>query len=219
MNPCRASNCSWWHHVALACLGLLLPVLPGDARHLAHGEEVGDRWGTEEREREYYPIVSISLPADTVIEAGAFAVLPDNRVAVGTRRGEIYFVDGLDTPKPQPVFRRFAEGLDEIFGLAWHDNALRVTQSCELTRVTDEDGDGVADRFDTLSDGWGYANYHEYAFGSPPDAQGNQYIALGLSESYNSYALFRGFVMQVSADGRTTALASGLRSSRAPGSR
>lgn len=212
MHRCRASESRWLIRLALVscglgwCLGGSLPP------QRALGEEVGDRWGTEEREREYYPIVTIPLPADTVVEAGAFAVLPDNRVAVGTRRGEIYLVDGLDAAKPQPVFRRFAEGLDEIFGLAWHDGALRVTQSCELTRVSDEDGDGQADRFDTLSDGWGYANYHEYAFGSPPDAQGNQYIALGLSESYNSYALFRGFVMQVGADGRTTAVASGLRS-------
>ena len=37
-------------------------------------EEVGDRWGTEEREREFYPIVNIPLPPDTVVEAGAFAV-------------------------------------------------------------------------------------------------------------------------------------------------
>jgi len=212
MNHCSASDGGWCRGLTLACLGLLLCSTGWLSTPLLRGEEVGDRWGTEEREREYYPIVSIPLPTDTVIESGAFAVLPDNRVAVGTRRGEIYFVDGLDAPKPQPVFRRFADGLDEIFGLAWYDNALRVTQSCELTRVSDDDGDGVADRFDTLSDAWGYANYHEYAFGSPPDAQGNQFIALGLSESYNSYALFRGFVLQVGADGRTTAVASGLRS-------
>ena len=63
-------------------------------------EEVGERWGTEEREREYYPIVNIPLPKDTVIEAGAFAVLPDRRVAVGTRHGEIFFIDGIDAAKP-----------------------------------------------------------------------------------------------------------------------
>lgn len=179
---------------------------------LLRAEEVGDRWGTEEREREYYPIVNIPLPKDTVIEAGAFAVLPDRRVAVGTRRGEIYLIDGVDAPKPNPKFHRFATGLDEIFGLAWHEDALRVTQSCELTRVRDSNGDGVADRFDTLSDAWGYANYHEYAFGSKLDARGNQFIALGLSASYYSHALHRGFIMKVAPDGKTTAFASGLRS-------
>ena len=67
-----------------------------------YAEEVGKRWGTEEREREFYPIVNIPLPKETVIEAGAFAVLPDGQVAVGTRHGEIYLIDGLDALKPNP---------------------------------------------------------------------------------------------------------------------
>ncbi len=179
---------------------------------IANAEEVGDRWGTEEREREFYPIVNIPLPPDTAVEAGAFAVLPDNRVAVGTRRGEIYLIDGIDEPKPNPTYHLFASGLDEIFGLTWKRNAYYVTQSCELTRISDTNNDGKADRFETISDNWGYANYHEYAFGSDFDPKGNQFVSLGLSESYNSWALFRGFVMKVAPDGRTTAFASGLRS-------
>ncbi len=175
-------------------------------------EEVGERWGTEERERVYYPIVNIPLPKETVIEAGAFALLPDGRVAVGTRHGEIYIIDGIDDEKPNPRFHRFASGLDEIFGISWKDQSFLVTQSCELTRVSDSDGDNIADRFETISDAWGYANYHEYAFGSKPDSAGNLFIALGLSESYHSYALNRGFIMKVAPDGATTAFASGLRS-------
>jgi hypothetical protein len=177
-----------------------------------NAEDVGERWGTEEREREYYPIVSIPLPPDTVIEAGAFATLPNGRMAVGTRHGEIFLISGIDAPKPTPQFHRFASGLDEIFGLTWDSDAFRVTQSCELTRVSDSNGDGIADRFEKLSDDWGYANYHEYAFGSKLDAQGNQYIALGLSASYYSNAWNRGFIMKVAPDGKTTAFASGLRS-------
>lgn len=175
-------------------------------------EEVGQRWGTEERERIYYPIVSIPLPKDTVIETGAIAVLPDGRMAVGTRHGEIYIIDGVDAEKPNPKFHLFASGLDEIFGLSYRDDSFLVTQSCELTRVRDTDLDGRADRFDTISDAWGYANYHEYAFGSKPDRIGNQYVALGLSYSYESHALYRGFVMKVSPDGKTRSYASGLRS-------
>ncbi|MCU0710157.1 MAG: hypothetical protein MUF23_17915 [Pirellula sp.] len=158
------------------------------ATALVRAEDVGERWGTEEREREFYPIVNIPLPKDTVIEAGAFAVLPDGRIAVGTRHGEIYLIDGIDAGKPAPSFHRFASGLDEIFGLTWQDGAFRVTQSCEVTRLSDSNGDGVADRFETISDAWGYANYHEYAFGSKLDAAGNQFVALGLSESYYSNA-------------------------------
>ncbi len=200
-----------WTSSRWRLVGLLILAMLWGLRTLS-AEEVGDRWGTEEREREFYPIVNIPLPPETVIEAGAFAVLPDNRVAVGTRHGEIYLIDGVDAAKPTPTFHRFATGLDEIFGLVWKDNALRVTQSCELTRVSDSNNDGVADRFETISDAWGYANYHEYAFGSKLDKDGNQYVSLGLSESYYSHALNRGFIMQVSPDGKTTAFASGLRS-------
>lgn len=211
MNCFRNSQQRFGRLVRLAPLVLLLvyaAVPPGGLS----AEEVGDRWGTEERERDYYPIVSIPLPPDTVIEAGAFAVLPDRRLAVGTRHGEIYLIDGIDDPKPAPVFHLFASGMDEIFGLAWKDNAFRVTQSCELTRVSDSNNDGVADRFETISDDWGYANYHEYAFGSKLDSAGNQFVTLGLSESYNSWALYRGFILKVAPDGKTTAYASGLRS-------
>jgi hypothetical protein len=200
-----------WTSNRLRLIGLLLLAgLWGQCTLCA--EEVGDRWGTEEREREYYPIVNIPLPPETVIEAGAFAVLPDHRVAVGTRHGEIYLIDGVDAAKPIPSFHRFATGLDEIFGLVWKDNAFRVTQSCELTRVSDSNNDGTADRFETISDAWGYANYHEYAFGSKLDKDGSQYVTLGLSESYYSHALNRGFIMKVASDGKTTAFASGLRS-------
>ena len=178
----------------------------------ARAEEVGQRWGTESREREYYPIVSLPLPKDIVIEAGAFANLPDHRIAVGTRHGEIYIIDGIDAKKPNPSFHLYATGLDEIFGLSYKDNSFYVTQSCELTRVSDTNDDGKADRFETISDAWGYANYHEYAFGSKIDAAGNMFVSLGLSNSYDSLALFRGFVMKVSPDGKTSAYASGLRS-------
>ena len=133
-------------------------------------------------------------------------------VAVGTRRGDIYLISDVDADKPEPEFHLYATGLDEIFGLDYRDEAFYVTQSCELTRITDTDADGRADRFDTLSDVWGYDNYHEYAFGSKLDEGGNLYVALGLSQSYNSRALFRGWVLQVTPEGESIPIASGLRS-------
>jgi glucose/arabinose dehydrogenase len=177
-----------------------------------HAEEVGDRWGTAEAERAYYKITNIPIPKDLVIEAGAFETLPDGRIAVGTRRGDIYLLDAVDAEKPSPEYKLFATGLDEIFGLAYREGAFYVTQSCELTRVTDRNQDGRADQFEVVSDKWGYANYHEYAFGSKFDPEGNLYVALGLSASYHSRALFRGWAMKVTPDGKTHPIASGLRS-------
>ena len=178
----------------------------------AGAQDLGAKWGTETREREFYRVVDVPMPPGEVIEAGAFVTLPDGRIAVGTRHGDIFILRGLDAPKPEPEYHLFATGLDEIFGLDYRDGAFYVTQSCELTRITDSDGDGLADRYETLSDAWGYANYHEYAFGSKFDDEGNLYVALGLSQSYNSRALFRGWVIQVTPRGESIPIASGLRS-------
>ncbi len=177
-------------------------------------EDVGSRWGTENRERDFYRLVDIPIPEQLVIEAGAFEWLPGNRLAIGTRHGDIFVAEGIDAEKPLPSFHLFASGLDEIFGINYREDesAFYVTQSCELTRISDTDEDGRADRFETVSDAWGYANYHEYAFGSDFDSNGNMYIALGLSNSYHSRALFRGWVLQVTPDGSTVPFASGLRS-------
>lgn len=175
-------------------------------------EEVGDRWGTADRERAYYRIVDIPIPKGLVLEAGAFTVLPDERIAVATRYGDIFFISGVDEAKPEPNYHLFATGLDEIFGLAWKDGSLYVTQSCELTRVTDTTGNGRADRFDVVSDAWGYGNFHEYAFSSKFDPKGNLYVALGLSGSYYSQELFRGWVMKVTPEGESIPIASGIRS-------
>ncbi|MCH2100962.1 MAG: ThuA domain-containing protein [Planctomycetes bacterium] len=187
---------------------LILLILVGEMP----AQELGEKWGTEAREREYYRVVDVPTPEGEVIEAGAFCTLPDGRLAVGTRRGDIFLMDGVDVPRPEPEYRRFATGLDEIFGLDYRNGAFYVTQSCELTKVMDTDGDQLADRFEVISDAWGYANYHEYAFGSKVDPEGNVYVALGLSYSYHSRALFRGWVLKVTPEGETIPVASGLRS-------
>ena len=201
------SCCVKYRAIGLAGLLALLPSV--------QAEEVGARWGTEQREREFYRVVNVPIPKGQVIESGAFELMPDNRMAIGTRRGDIYFMSGVDDDKPRPRFEKFAEGLDEIFGLAHRQgekDALYVTHSAELTRVRDTNGDGRADRFETVSDAWGYRNYHEYAFGSKFDAKGNLYVALGLSASYHSRALFRGWAMKITPDGKSIPIASGLRS-------
>ena len=140
-----------YFHDPLRCFVFLLAAC-AIGPSMAIAEDVGGRWGTEEREREYYPIVNIPIPKDLVIESGAYCLLPDGRMAVGTRHGEIYILSGIDEKKPNPSYHLYATGLDEIFGLAYKDGAFYVTQSCELTRVTDTKGIGKANRFETVSD-------------------------------------------------------------------
>src|SRR5216683_6552232 len=52
-------------------------------------------------EDEYYKILRFEVPPGEVLEPGAIEVLPDGKVAVGTRRGEIWLIDNAyaDDPK------------------------------------------------------------------------------------------------------------------------
>lgn len=178
----------------------------------AIAEDLGDTWGTAEREAAYYRIVNVPIPEEQYLEAGSFVTLPDGRLGVGTRRGEILLVSGAFEDRPQPRFTTFASGLDEVLGLAYRDGAFHVTQQTEITRITDTNGDGRADRFDTLSDVWGFNNYHEFAMGSKFDLEGNLWVALCLSESYTSKEKFRGWALKITPDGKTIPMASGIRS-------
>lgn len=175
-------------------------------------EDLGAMWGTEQAEAKCYPIVNIPIPPSVPMRPGGLEILPDGRLAVGTRRGDIYFIKGAFDSPPNPEYRLFASGQDEVFALSWRDGAMTATTWAEVTRIKDVDGDGVADHYDTLSSDWGYAEGHEFAFGSKHDPDGNIWVALGLSGSYESHNLFRGWAVKVTPDGRMIPVCSGLRS-------
>ena len=176
------------------------------------GEDLGTMWGTAKEEAKYYPIVNIPIPPEVPMRPASFENLPDGRLAVGTRRGDIYFITGaFDTP-PKPEYHLFASGQDEIFSLSWKDGAMTATTWSEVIRISDTQGNGVADRYDTLSNNWGYAEGHEFAFGSKHDPEGNIWVSLGLSGSYESHNLFRGWAVKVTPDGKMIPWCSGLRS-------
>ena len=166
------------------------------------------------KEAEYYKIESFTPPQDCVAEVGSIEMMPDGKVAFGTRRGEIWIVENAFDPDiTKAKFTKFAEGLHEILGLAWKDGWLYVTQRPELSRLKDKDGDGRADIFETVNAGWNITgDYHEYAFGSRPDKQGNIWIGLCLTGSFNSNAPWRGWCVRISPDGKMQPVAAGLRS-------
>ncbi|MFP6677083.1 MAG: hypothetical protein VB878_18510 [Pirellulaceae bacterium] len=175
-------------------------------------EPLGEYWNTAEEEAKYYRIVELPFPEELALEAGSFEVLPNHQLAIGTRRGEILLVSGAFDENPRPRFQRFASGLDEILGLSYKDGAFFVTQQTEVTRISDTNGDGRGDRFTTLSDAWGFRNYHEFSFGSKLDAEGNVWVALCLSKSYQSDEPFRGWCVKVTPEGKTIPVCAGIRS-------
>jgi glucose/arabinose dehydrogenase len=168
----------------------------------------------EKEEAEYYRIDTFAIPPEIVLEAGALEWMPDGRLAVSTRRGEIYLIanpEAVDLTMAR--FTRFAHGLHEVLGLAYRDGWLYVTQRGELSRIKDSDGDGKADLFETVSDAWEInGDYHEYAFGSKFDRDGYLWVALCLTGSFTSEGKFRGWGLRITPEGKVIPSCSGIRS-------
>jgi glucose/arabinose dehydrogenase len=140
--------------------------------------------------------------------------MADGKVAVCTRRGQIWTIDNAFTHPEKPAeWKVFAEYLHEPLGLAYKDGWLYAVQRPEVTRLKDEDGDGRADVFETVSDDWGVnGNYHEYTFGSRFDKDGNIWCVLCLTGSFTSDSMYRGWVLRVNENGKMTPTACGVRS-------
>src|SRR5262245_43905738 len=111
-------------------LGLLVPALSEaqDKKKKAPDKAAG--------EDGYYKIRTFTPPKGEVLEAGAIEVLPGDKIAVGTRRGEIWIIDNAYDDDPSKVkFSRFAHGLHEVLGLAYKDGWLYVTHRPDVTRI------------------------------------------------------------------------------------
>lgn len=185
----------------------LLTVLAG----LSWSVSVG---GAEATESDYYRILTLSIPEGIVLEAGAIQILEDQKIAVSTRLGDIYVVEGgFGDPAEEVRFKPFASGLHEVLGLAYRDGWLYCTQRCEVTRMKDEDGDGRADVFETVNDDWGITgDYHEYAFGSKFDRNGDLWVVHCLTGSFTSETEYRGWCLRIKPDGTMVPTCSGIRS-------
>jgi len=168
-------------------------VLAALASSLAAG--AGLRAATLAEENEYYRLVTVMAPEairdsrdpgwkpppdGLSLEVSGISEMPDGRLAVATRKGEIWLLEGAgDDPPAKVRYHRFASGLHEPLGLEWRDGAFFTAQRSELTRVADTDGDGTADDYATAAKGWGVTgHYHEYAYGPKPDGEGDFWLTL-----------------------------------------
>lgn len=173
-----------------------------------------------------YRVYTVPPPRGVAAEIGGVDVLADGRVAVCTRRGDVYIIKGADAVPPVDAeWKLFASGLQEPLGVVARPDpespgalSLVIAQRGELTRLTDTDADGVADRFLTLCDKWEISgNYHEYAFGPVFDPEGNAYVNLNLAHTGGETVMgaeisTRGWLVKIAPDGTLTRYADGLRS-------
>jgi len=145
----------------------------------------------------------------------------DGTMVVSTRTAGVWsYKDG--------TWKQIADGLLDSMGVVIEKDDLSeivVGQKPELTRLIDQDGDGMTDEYQTISDDFLFtSNYHEYLHGPAKGADGNYYVTLNLGAEEGKHSFksggawmgttggYRGWCLQIAPDGTTVPFANGLRS-------
>lgn len=167
-------------------------------------------------EDQYYKLTTIPIPENLKLEVSGLTSMPDGRIAVAIRRGEIWIIENVSSPAPEEIqFHPFATGLHEPLGLAYRDGCFYTAQRTELTRLRDTDHDGRADEYLTVAKGWGVTgNYHEYAYGPVFDQSGNLWVTLNctLGSPIGKDDAWRGWSLKIKPSGEWSPVSGGLRS-------
>ncbi|NJB85476.1 azurin/glucose/arabinose dehydrogenase [Lewinella marina] len=165
-----------------------------------------------QQESDFYQLEAVNIPEEIKLEVGGMDFLPDGKLAVTTRRGEVWIIAN---PTGEATYSLFARGLHEPLGLSARDGAIYVAQRGEVTKLTDRDGDGTADVYETVYDMPLTGNYHEYHYGPlfQPDGSFLTTRNVGWEGKGVSKSPFRGWMMQYnSANGKLIPYAAGMRS-------
>ncbi|RIW13170.1 hypothetical protein D0X99_17335 [Algoriphagus lacus] len=173
------------------------------------------------KEEDFFKILKVPAPEGTLLEVGGLTMLPNGNLGVATRRGDVFIVENPTAARP--YFRKFASGLHEILGLAYHEGSLYMVQRGELTKLTDLNSDGKADWYETIASWPLSAHYHEYSFGPKITPDGafivTANVAFGDQEWWRgeSRVPYRGWTLKIHPDGRIEPWATGMRSPAGPG--
>ena len=119
------------------------------------------------KQSDFYLREEIPLPPGEVMEIGSVALLPGQKVAVATRRGDIWICDGAyGADLSKVTWKKFAHGFPEPLGMYYQNDSLFLTQRPEFSRIQDSDNDGTADVFETINSDWGISGTSDVHLGN-----------------------------------------------------
>lgn len=189
------------------------------AQHEHHAARNGGDDNTDtariQKEEDFYTIITVPIPRHVELEAGGMVFLPGDKLAVCTRRGEVWIIyNPYMRNGESPQYKLFAKGLHETLGINLIGDDIYVIQRSEVTRLRDLNADGVADEYKTVYTWPLVPNYHEYAYGTIVDTQGNMVVNLNLGWTGRAESLSKwdGWMLKIDTAGNMKPFATGLRS-------
>ncbi len=149
------------------------------------------------------------------------ALADDDTLVIATRTAGIWRLE-------KGQWKLFAEGTFDSLGVVIEDKKGWVVvagQKAELTRISDTNGDGIADNYETLFDAHSYhGNYHSYMHGPVRGADGAYYFNINLADGNDGSTYkaggaymgtaggFAGWAIRVEPNKKYSLWANGLRS-------
>lgn len=132
---------------------------------------------------------AVALPLPREIMPTGLAWRDDGTLVIASLEGRVWLAQDRDGDGLEDHAVPFSDELPCPYGVATAGGAIDVVTKHALLRLHDDDGDGAADRTETLASGWGHTpDYHDWAVGLPRDAAGNYYIALSCQQDDRSPA-------------------------------
>jgi len=162
--------------------------LPSDEPKLAAFMSGGKaRWtetvtlrGKRSEAEDPYVVDTIPLPFEnpfnTVMMLSGIDFLPNGDAMVCTLGGDVWKVSGINDDLKSVVWKRFAAGLAQPFGIKYDDGKLFVLAKDRLHILHDLNDDGEADFYENYDNSWVETRGHTHVFGLDRDAEGNFYF-------------------------------------------
>jgi len=161
--------------------------------------------GVRGADTDFLTVDTLTLPYDNPQHALLFAsgvdFTPDGTGYLSTIHGDVWRVTGVDAGLQNLRWRRFASGLFQPLGLKVRGEEVFVLGRDRITRLMDDNQDGVADHYESFHDG------------IATSTGGHDYVTcLEVDSSGRFYYVDPSGIHRVSKDGRSSeTLASGFR--------
>jgi mono/diheme cytochrome c family protein len=132
---------------------------------------------------------AVRLPVTDEAMPTGLAWRGDGTLVVSSLEGRIWLGHDSDGDGLVDRLAPFSDELAAPFGVAISGDAIDAINKYGLVRLSDNDGDGRADRTELVASGWGHTrDYHDWAVGLPRDAAGNYYVSLPCQQDDRSEA-------------------------------